>query len=101
MQNVIAKWAPPNEKGKFSFTVFGGTFGTVITWPIIGYLMEKCGWAYGFYVPAVFTIIVTFIWFATVYNTPADHPRISIEEQEYIARELGNNVAAKTVIQKY
>lgn len=32
MHNLIAKWAPPNEKGKFVATLLGGTFGTVVTW---------------------------------------------------------------------
>lgn len=97
MQNVVAKWAPPNEKGKFSFTVFGGTLGTVVTWPIAGFLMEGFGWRYGFYVPAIFTVVMTVIWFTVVYNTPAEHPGISLEEKVYIASQIGNNVSAKTV----
>lgn len=97
MQNVIGKWAPPDEKSKFSVTIIGGTLGTVITWPILGFLLEKFGWAYGFYVSAIFTLIITFIWFMSVYNTPAQHPRISSEEKEYIARQIGDTVSATTV----
>uniref|UniRef100_A0A1B0G4N9 Uncharacterized protein n=1 Tax=Glossina morsitans morsitans TaxID=37546 RepID=A0A1B0G4N9_GLOMM len=33
--NLISKWAPPDEKGKFVASLMGGTFGTVITWPRI------------------------------------------------------------------
>lgn len=98
MQNIISKWAPPTEKGKFVFTVLGGTLGTVFTWPVAGWLMERFGWVYAFYVPAIFTFFVTALWFLVVYNTPAEHPRISHKEQTYIEESLGENVSNKKVI---
>lgn len=59
--------------------------------------METFGWAYAFYVPAVITLIVTIIWFALVYDSPAQHPRISKDEKEYIENVLGTAVSKKKV----
>lgn len=36
LHNLISKWAPPAERGKFISALLGGTFGTVITWPVAG-----------------------------------------------------------------
>lgn len=98
MHNLISKWAPPDERGKFVSSLLGGTFGTVATWPLAGILMESFGWAYAFYVPAIITFIVTFLWFCTVYDSPAHHPRISTDEKEYIEKALGDNISKKKVM---
>lgn len=62
-----------------------------------GIITESFGWIYAFYVPAVFTAIVTVVWFATVYDTPAQHPRINKEEQDYIQAALGSTLSKKKV----
>lgn len=97
IQNLIAKWAPPSEKGKFVSTMAGGTLGTVVTWPVAGWLMVNYGWASAFHVPALVTILLTVVWFFIVYNRPGEHPRISRDEQVYIERSLGNTVSNKSV----
>lgn len=70
-----------------------------MTWPLAGLLMETFGWAYAFYVPAVITFIVTLIWFAVVFDSPGQHPRITTDEKEYIEKALGNVVSKKKVMQ--
>lgn len=97
VHNIISKWAPPVERGKFISTLLGGTFGTVITWPMCGILVENLGWVYAFYVPAVITILITFVWYVIVYDSPAQHPRISTEEREHIEKSLGDNISKKKV----
>lgn len=86
--NLVAKWAPPTEKGKFVSSLLGGTFGTVITWPLAGILVETIGWIYAFYVPAIIGAVVTIFWFYLVADTPAVHPRIAQEEKEFIEKSL-------------
>ncbi|KAJ6646704.1 Sialin [Pseudolycoriella hygida] len=95
MHNLISKWAPPNEKGKFVATLLGGTFGTVITWPLAGYLTESFGWVYAFYVPAAITAVVTLIWHLLVSDTPSNHPRIQNEEKDYISKAIGESLSNK------
>ncbi|XP_055312815.1 sialin-like isoform X2 [Sitodiplosis mosellana] len=92
-QAAIASWAPPQETGKFVFTSIGGTLGTVLTWPFVAYLMTHLGWVYAFYIPATIVLFTTVLWFYTVYNSPAEHPRISELEVKYIEASQGNTVS--------
>lgn len=94
---LISRWAPPDEKGKFIAALMGGTFGTVLTWSIVGILIEKAGWDYAFYVPALIAIVMTICWYGLVYDTPKDHPRILKEERDYIENVLGESFSQKKV----
>lgn len=93
LHNLISRWAPPNEKGKFIAALLGGTFGTVITWPVAGMLMAGWGWVWAFYVPAIVTFAFTGIWYCMVSDTPATHPRILPAEVEHIERSIGSSVS--------
>lgn len=66
----------------------GGAIGTVVTWSVAGYLVESVGWDYAFYVPAILSGCFTIIWFITTFDEPSSHPRISMEEKEYIENSL-------------
>lgn len=89
---LVARWAPPDEKGKFVSAMMGGTLGTVITWSLTGPLIEKFGWESAFYVPAVLTIVWCGFWWYLVADAPTDHPRITEEEKKYIMDALGGKV---------
>lgn len=97
LHSIISRWAPPDEKGKFIASLMGGTFGTVITWPLVGILIEQAGWSYAFYVPAVLTIVMTLIWYCVVYDTPEVHPWITKEEKDYIDQTLGTAFSKEKV----
>lgn len=62
-----------------------------------GILTEYFGWYSAFYVPAVVAALVTVVWFALVYDSPAQHPRIDAGEQEYIEKSLGDAISKKKV----
>ncbi|KAI8439395.1 hypothetical protein MSG28_013198 [Choristoneura fumiferana] len=89
---LVARWAPPTEKGKFISAMMGGTLGTVVTWSVTGPLVEKFGWASAFYVPGALALIWCALWWYLVADTPADHPRISDTERKYISDALGDKV---------
>ncbi|CAG4951904.1 unnamed protein product [Colias eurytheme] len=89
---LVARWAPPAEKGKFVSAMMGGTLGIVATWSLTGPLMEKFGWASAFYVPAGLSFIWCGFWWYLVADTPNEHPRISTAEKKYIMDALGDKV---------
>ncbi|XP_046969746.1 sialin-like [Vanessa cardui] len=89
---LVARWAPPEEKGKFISALMGGTLGTVVTWSLTGPLLERYGWPSAFYVPAGLTFIWCGFWWYLVADTPNDHPRISISERKYILDALGDKI---------
>lgn len=92
--NIISKWSPFEEKGKFVSALLGGVFGTVVTWPMTGYIVEKFGWRFGFYVPAAFSLIIACLWYYSVSDSPATHPRITKPEKDLIEKSLGSAVTS-------
>lgn len=93
--SLISKWSPPEEKGKFVAALMGGTFGTVITWPLSGLIIENMGWDWAFYMVGIFVVIVCAAWFIFVDDSPAQHTTISVKEREYIEKSLGDTVTNK------
>lgn len=92
---LVARWSPPDEKGKFISALLGGLLGTVFTWSSLGIVIENFGWKYGFYIPAVISLILTFLWYMIVADSPEVHPTISKEEREMIQKSLGGSVSTK------
>ncbi|KAF2882551.1 hypothetical protein ILUMI_23629 [Ignelater luminosus] len=90
---LVSRWAPPNEKGKFIGALMGGTLGTMLTWPILGYIIENWGWNWAFFAPGIFSIVWCCLWMILVSDTPETHPRISEDEKLYIAKSLGDNIS--------
>ena len=41
----MARWVPESEKGRFvSFAYLGGSFGSVVTFPLCGLITDHLGW---------------------------------------------------------
>ncbi|XP_067012655.2 putative inorganic phosphate cotransporter isoform X1 [Anabrus simplex] len=92
IQFMISKWAPPQERSRFSIIFSGGYLGTVICMPVSGLLcaMEFAdGWPLVFYVFGGLGILWYIPWLFLVYDSPAQHPRISPEERRYIEASIG------------
>lgn len=87
------------EKGKFLSAMMGGNFGTVLTWPLVGIIIESIGWVYGFYIPALLGGIATLFWWYNVTDTPQSHPRIKEAEKKLIEDSLQGKMSTgkKTV----
>lgn len=73
--------------------MMGGNFGTVITWPLIGIIIESIGWIYGFYIPALLAAVAAFFWWYNVTDTPTVHPRIKAAEKKYIEDSFQGKVS--------
>lgn len=71
--------------------------GNVVTWVMLGVIIENFGWDYGFYIPAVMTFVIVVMWYILVADSPAEHPRISKAEREYIQESLGDSVSKEKV----
>lgn len=73
----------------FEWINIGGPFGTIIGLPLSGFLCEHYGWPITFQAIGAFTIMMGFCWFWFGSDSPAKHPKISIEEKFYIQTSLG------------
>ncbi|XP_041982503.1 uncharacterized protein LOC121735668 [Aricia agestis] len=89
---LVARWAPPAEKGKFTSALMGGVLGTVVTWSVTGPLMENYGWSCAFYVPGALCLVWCALWWYLVADRPTEHPRIAESERKYIMEALGDKI---------
>lgn len=64
-----------------------------MTWSTLGVLIEHYGWKYGFYAPGALAFIITIFWYIIVADSPADHPRITAYERDYIQKSLGDTIS--------
>ncbi|XP_020290212.1 putative inorganic phosphate cotransporter isoform X2 [Pseudomyrmex gracilis] len=81
---MVAKWAPPDERSRFVWSLLGGTFGTILTYPMIAAIAESVNWESAWYIPSLLMLIWVGIWALIAYDSPAEHPGILLEEKEYI-----------------
>ncbi|KDR12492.1 Vesicular glutamate transporter 3 [Zootermopsis nevadensis] len=86
---AIAHWSPPNEKSKFLWCTIGGTFGTMVAFPLCGAILNFLGWQAAFYVTSGLMLIVCLAWSLFMYNTPQEHPQITQDELQYIQNANG------------
>ncbi|XP_071942007.1 sialin-like [Antedon mediterranea] len=93
MHAMWAHWAPPIERSKLiAITYAGSQLGAVLSNPVSGWLCSTTflgGWPSVFYVFGTLGLIWFVLWTILVHNTPAQHPRISPEELEYIEKSIG------------
>ncbi|XP_060519538.1 sialin-like isoform X2 [Cylas formicarius] len=93
MHNLTARWIPPNERSKFVTAYLGSSVGTALTYPVCGFIIDRWGWEYVFYVSSFFGTVWFVAWWMLVYDSPGQHPRISKNERDYILASLGESVA--------
>ncbi|KAJ8930786.1 hypothetical protein NQ314_016381, partial [Rhamnusium bicolor] len=71
----------------------GSSVGAALTYPVCGFIIDRWGWELVFYVCGVMGSLWFTAWWILVYDSPAEHPRISANEKEYITSSLGQSVA--------
>ncbi|XP_012282843.1 sialin [Orussus abietinus] len=81
---LVAKWAPPEERGRFIWSLLGGTFGTIFTYPMVAGIAESINWEMGWYLPSILMLIWIVFWMLLAYDSPEEHPGITDEEKQYI-----------------
>lgn len=64
------------------------TLGAAITLPVSGLLISAWGWESVFYITGLVGVAWSILWFNLVFETPAQHPRISDYEKHYIESQI-------------
>ena len=108
MTHIFPRWACAEEQGKFSAVAsMGGTFGVVLIYPFVGYLLQQYNWEvidYAgtctctkakikssisqvvVYVSAVCSLAWCVVWLVFASDDPADNMFTSREEVEHIVK---------------
>lgn len=85
---MAAKWIPPMERSKFIANMMASALGAALTMPVCGFLIAHYGWESVFYVTGGIGLVWSVAWFFLVYDSPAQHPRISEEERTEIESKI-------------
>lgn len=78
--------------------VSGSSVGVTITYPLCGFILNHLPWEAVFYVTGTLGTIWFISWWIIVYDSPAQHPRITQQELKYIQDSLGPSLASKKVL---
>lgn len=81
--------------------LMGGTLGTVITWPLLGYINYSWGWTWAFFIPGAVAMIWCGLWYFLVSDTPDVHKRITEDEKIYILKCIGDKVTKTKALPPY
>ncbi|XP_069705476.1 sialin-like [Periplaneta americana] len=95
MHHLAANWIPPNERSKFVTAYMGGSVGAAITYPFCGLLINWFDWPSVFHATGAIGTLWFICWWYFVYDSPAQHPRISETEKKDILKKLGQTVSSK------
>ncbi|XP_018906661.2 sialin isoform X2 [Bemisia tabaci] len=96
---VWSQWAPPMERTQLASVAFSGSFvGTVVAYPVCGFLADKFGWSADFYIPGLVGLFWVLVWLTVVRDRPEDDPYISSEELKYIQDTLGDTSDKKVPV---
>ncbi len=69
-----------------SFHIAGASVGSVVIFPLGGYLAAFFGWRSVFYATGILSTLWVAAWFALAHDHPAKHPRISEKERARLVR---------------
>ncbi|XP_056633020.1 sialin-like isoform X1 [Diorhabda sublineata] len=95
LQVLIAKWAPPAEKGKFVAGLMGNTLATCLTWPLVGAIITASNWNWGYQMITIQIVVFLIIFYFVAADSPDDHKFITPEEVEFIKEAQGASVSKK------
>jgi len=86
---VVASWFPTNERGTAS-AIFNSAqyFAAVIFTPLMAWLTHAFGWHTVYLVMGAAGLLLALTWLKVMKN-PADHPRVSRAELDYIEQGGG------------
>lgn len=59
-----------------------------LTFPLCGILIDAFGWEMAFHTPALICLLWCVWWWYCAFDSPAQHPRISKEELEYLNKNV-------------
>jgi len=84
--NVVRYWASPKDQGLLVGISMGGiSLGNSFIYPIAAAMCSYGGWQSIFYLAGTCGLIWLILGFIFLYDTPKKHPRVSVEEKQYLS----------------
>ncbi|XP_052869216.1 vesicular glutamate transporter 3 isoform X1 [Anopheles cruzii] len=92
MYAIVGYWIPPMERSRFMSSFQGFSIGIGLTYPLCGFIIAHFGWREVFYTTGTIGMVWCVFWYLLAYNTPQEHPRITVEELEYIELNVSEDI---------
>lgn len=77
---------------KMYWQILASGLGAAITLPVCGLLISTWGWESVFYITGIVGIAWSAMWFNFVFESPAEHPRITEYERYYIESQIAKQM---------
>ena len=91
---AVARWVPVEERARFiSFSIQGCSLGQVVALPLCGWILTTMGWPAVFYVSGTLAVIWYFAWSFLIFDSPEDHPRITVQEKRFLDANLQKRIS--------
>ena len=81
----------------YNFVISGASVGSVILYPLSGYLADAYGWRSIFYVTGAAGVVWSILWFVFVFDSPQNHPWITEEEKTYVVQSIAEEKGEKEI----
>ncbi|MES2174935.1 MAG: MFS transporter [Pseudomonadota bacterium] len=84
-QKLVAEWFPSKERGLAGGVYnIGASFGAVFAPPLVAWAVMMHSWRLAFVIAGAIGLVWALLWLF-YYNSPARHPRLTVQERDYIA----------------
>ncbi|EFA02693.1 Putative inorganic phosphate cotransporter-like Protein [Tribolium castaneum] len=85
---LVSNWIGPTEHSMFMTALASTSIGFGLSSLVGGVLIANYGWPSIFYTAGSVALLWTILWFYFIYDSPRQHPRISLEEREDIESKI-------------
>jgi MFS family permease len=86
---IISKWFPSEERARANaFFIMNINIAIMITGPISGWIIQNYGWRNIFFIEGIVSILLIFMWWPLIDESPEKAKWISPAERDYIASRL-------------
>ncbi|PAB59894.1 MFS transporter [Anaeromicrobium sediminis] len=85
MVKILSKWFSTEERNNLSIGISTSSVGGyLLGWGVIGFIVKKIGWTYGFLIPGIVLSIYSFIWYMSIRNNPKkNHRAVKEKNKDY------------------
>lgn len=92
MYALVGHWIPPVERSRFMSSFQGFSIGIGLTYPLCGFIISHFGWRFVFYTTGTIGMVWCVMWYFLAFNYPAEHPRITKQELDYIEENVSQEI---------
>jgi ACS family glucarate transporter-like MFS transporter len=87
--SINSRWIPRPEFGRaHTFSISGITVGQMVAYPLTTWIIAQSSWQSVFYINSLFGFAWAVMWWWYASDTPAEHPKVSSAERNYIQSQL-------------